>query len=158
MIIRALSPQVQNTDVPLALREDILHLSGSWNDVRRVLAQDVPEKLNLERGPPANKLHILITSYDCAQKLRGYEKHFPTLICDESHLLKNITSNRTRFFMNLVQSGNVERLILLTGTPAMSRPIELYTQVTCTGAWPLVLDCAVWLRGRQGAGSLARRR
>ncbi len=48
--------------------------------------QDV-DRLDLSRPPPRRQ--VLITTYDLAQKLRGYERHVGMLICDESHALKN---------------------------------------------------------------------
>ena len=51
--------------------------------------QDVEKKLDHTRDPP--KRHIVITSYDLAQKLQGYERHFGMIICDESHALKTRT-------------------------------------------------------------------
>ncbi|BDA49699.1 probable SWI/SNF-related matrix-associated actin-dependent regulator [Coccomyxa sp. Obi] len=90
--------------------------------------KDVDKKLNLGGTPPTR--HIVIASYDCAQKLRGYERHFGMLICDESHMLKSPVSKRTQFFTDLVISrGTVRRLVFLTGTPVLSRPNELFTQI-----------------------------
>ena len=85
------------------------------------------KKLNHTRDPP--KRHIVITSYDLAQKLQGYERHFGMIICDESHALKTRTSNRTQFFRTMLARNIAKRVLLLTGTPALGRPIELYTQV-----------------------------
>lgn len=92
------------------------------------LLQDVDKKLDLAHGPPTTR-HIVIASYDCAQKLRGYERHFGMVICDESHALKSPGSKRTQFFEHLTAAGGpVRRLIFLTGTPLLSRPIEAFTQ------------------------------
>ena len=90
-------------------------------------AQDVGKKLDLSQDPPSR--HIVITSYDLAQKLRGYERHFGMVICDESHALKNPASKRTQFFRALLGRNTAKRVLFLTGTPALSRPIELFTQV-----------------------------
>ena len=92
--------------------------------------QDVEKKLDHTRDPP--RRHIVITSYDLAQKLQGYERHFGMIICDESHALKTRTSNRTQFFRTLLARNIAKRVLFLTGTPALSRPIELYTQVRPT--------------------------
>ncbi|ELK30495.1 SWI/SNF-related matrix-associated actin-dependent regulator of chromatin subfamily A-like protein 1 [Myotis davidii] len=46
---------------------------------------------------------------------------------DESHFLKNIKTARCRAAMPLLKMA--KRVILLSGTPAMSRPAELYTQI-----------------------------
>ena len=92
------------------------------------------KKLDLRQDPPTR--HIVITSYDLAQKLRGYERHFGMVICDESHALKNPASKRTQFFRALLGKGSAKRVLFLTGTPALSRPIELYTQVRLKGPSP----------------------
>ena len=60
----------------------------------RMPKQDVDKKLDLDVLPPTRR--IVVTTYDLAQKLRGYEGHFGALIADESHALKNPTSKRTQ--------------------------------------------------------------
>ncbi|XP_064613753.1 SWI/SNF-related matrix-associated actin-dependent regulator of chromatin subfamily A-like protein 1 [Liolophura sinensis] len=78
---------------------------------------------------------VVVISYDLmarkAQELK--QKHFEVIIMDESHLLKNIKTARTKAAMPLLQAAR--RVILLTGTPALSRPSELYTQIVavCPG-------------------------
>ncbi|XP_054064196.1 SWI/SNF-related matrix-associated actin-dependent regulator of chromatin subfamily A-like protein 1 isoform X3 [Rissa tridactyla] len=67
-----------------------------------------------------------------------YRKEWPLLVVtpssvrftwaeDESHFLKNIKTARCRAAMPLLKAAR--RVILLSGTPAMSRPAELYTQI-----------------------------
>lgn len=46
---------------------------------------------------------------------------------DESHLLKNVKAKSTTAAIEL--SKRVKRVVLLTGTPALSRPSELFTQL-----------------------------
>ncbi|KAL3146775.1 hypothetical protein ABBQ38_014759 [Trebouxia sp. C0009 RCD-2024] len=58
--------------------------------------------------------------------MQGYEKRFGMIICDESHALKSHRTKRTKFLWPLVQE--VKRAIFITGTPAPSRPMELFTQ------------------------------
>ena len=101
--------------------------------------QDVGKKLDVSQAPPSR--HIVITSYDLAQKLRGYERHFGMVICDESHALKNPASKRTQFFRALLGRGTAKRVLFLTGTPALSRPIELFTQVSVGGLLQLRGSC-----------------
>jgi SWI/SNF-related matrix-associated actin-dependent regulator 1 of chromatin subfamily A len=50
-------------------------------------------------------------------------------ICDESHYLKSPTAQRTKACSPLLKG--VKRLVLLSGTPALARPCELYSQVSC---------------------------
>lgn len=53
---------------------------------------------------------------------------FGVIICDECHLLKTFKSARTQAILPLVQKA--KRAIMLSGTPATSRPSELHTQLS----------------------------
>ncbi|CBZ56429.1 putative SNF2 family N-terminal domain-containing protein [Neospora caninum Liverpool] len=48
------------------------------------------------------------------------------VICDESHYLKNYQAKRTQAICPLLRSA--KRAILLSGTPALNRPVELFQQ------------------------------
>ncbi|CAE8633637.1 unnamed protein product, partial [Polarella glacialis] len=50
-----------------------------------------------------------------------------TLVVDESHMIKNRAALRTREILQIAQRAT--RVLLLSGTPALARPVELYTQV-----------------------------
>ncbi|KAK9841983.1 hypothetical protein WJX81_002729 [Elliptochloris bilobata] len=52
---------------------------------------------------------------------------FGLVVCDESHYLKDFKAQRTKDTLPLLQAAR--RALLLTGTPALSRPRELLTQV-----------------------------
>ncbi|DBA78642.1 TPA: hypothetical protein ACH3X1_008561 [Trebouxia sp. C0004] len=87
--------------------------------------KDLKTKLVTNSKPP--RRHIVIISYDLVQKMQSYVKHFGVMICDESHALKSHSAKRTQFLWPLVQQAS--RAILITGTPALSRPIELFPQI-----------------------------
>ncbi|XP_074047514.1 SWI/SNF-related matrix-associated actin-dependent regulator of chromatin subfamily A-like protein 1 [Macrotis lagotis] len=71
---------------------------------------------------------INIVSFDLLSKLKKQLKaSFQVIIIDESHFLKNMKTVRCRSAMPLLKAA--KRVILLSGTPAMSRPAELYTQI-----------------------------
>ncbi|NXA11486.1 SMAL1 protein, partial [Sapayoa aenigma] len=71
---------------------------------------------------------INIISFDLLSKMDKQLKNtFQVVIVDESHFLKNIKTARCRAAMPLLKAA--KRVILLSGTPAMSRPAELYTQI-----------------------------
>ncbi|XP_072198489.1 SWI/SNF-related matrix-associated actin-dependent regulator of chromatin subfamily A-like protein 1 [Excalfactoria chinensis] len=71
---------------------------------------------------------INIISFDLLSKMDKQLKcTFQVVIIDESHYLKNIKTARCRAAMPLLKAAR--RVILLSGTPAMSRPAELYTQI-----------------------------
>lgn len=73
---------------------------------------------------------ILITSHDlmtkCLNKL--IERRFGIIIIDESHVLKSYKSKCFKSALELAKIA--KRIVLLSGTPALSRPSELYTQLS----------------------------
>lgn len=71
----------------------------------------------------------LIVSYPLMEKnySRLCEKKFGCLILDESHTLKNFKTKAAKAASCLAKIAR--RVIMLTGTPAVSRPVELFTQL-----------------------------
>lgn len=49
---------------------------------------------------------------------------YGVVICDECHYLKSTTSKRTKTLLPVLQKAS--RLVMISGTPATSRPVELY--------------------------------
>ncbi|XP_073992688.1 SWI/SNF-related matrix-associated actin-dependent regulator of chromatin subfamily A-like protein 1 isoform X2 [Rhodnius prolixus] len=72
---------------------------------------------------------VLIISYDLMGKLKEFITSFGfgVIILDESHCLKNIKTIRTKAALEIVKK--CKRCILLSGTPALSRPAELFCQI-----------------------------
>lgn len=72
---------------------------------------------------------VLILSYSIMEKNIDpiLNKRFGFIIFDESHLLKNPKTKSTQAAMKLARLA--KRVVLLTGTPALSRPSELFTQI-----------------------------
>ena len=70
----------------------------------------------------------LIISYDLAARMvdKLLVQKVEMVICDESHYLKSHTTKRTKALTKLVKG--VKRILFLTGTPALNRPCELYSQ------------------------------
>lgn len=72
---------------------------------------------------------ILIVSHElmsrCLDKL--LKRRFGVVIIDELHTLKNFKAKCTVAATQLAKQAR--RVILLSGTPALSRPSELYTQL-----------------------------
>ena len=60
------------------------------------------------------------------------KKKYQVVVCDESHFLKEKKAQRTIAVLPLLKSA--KRAICLTGTPALSRPIELYAQLEAAPA------------------------
>ncbi|THD25197.1 SWI:SNF matrix associated [Fasciola hepatica] len=72
---------------------------------------------------------ITLMSYDLMARFSTQIElcRFGMVIMDESHFLKNIKAARTKAALQVVK--NAKRVILLSGTPAVSRPAELYPQI-----------------------------
>ena len=68
---------------------------------------------------------LLQTRYQVANALRDCD--FECIIADESHNLKQISSQRCQLALPLLQRSR--RLVLLSGTPALNRPVELWPQL-----------------------------
>ena len=71
---------------------------------------------------------INIISYDLASKVIENQQQFGFVIVDESHFIKNRTAKRTQAVGRITCAAR--RVIMLSGTPALSRPEELYNQVS----------------------------
>merc|ERR1719215_1649407 len=57
---------------------------------------------------------------------------FKCIICDESHMLKNMKTKRTKSILPILKAS--KRCLMLSGTPAFARPQELFPQLTSIGA------------------------
>ncbi|CAM0906944.1 unnamed protein product [Alopecurus aequalis] len=70
-----------------------------------------------------------IISYDVVPKIQStlLDLDFKVIIADESHFLKNGKAKRTTSSLPVLQKA--QYVVLLSGTPALSRPIELFTQL-----------------------------
>lgn len=78
------------------------------------------------------KIAITIISYDLMARMRSQfslesKQIYNCVILDESHYIKTDSAARTEAVHLLAKSS--KRVILLTGTPALSRPMELFTQI-----------------------------
>lgn len=71
----------------------------------------------------------LIVSYELAAKKAKELKRmkFGMVICDESHYMKSHKTKRTKAITPLVKS--IPKALLLTGTPALNRPVEMFAQL-----------------------------
>ncbi|KAL2242482.1 UNVERIFIED_CONTAM: SWI/SNF-related matrix-associated actin-dependent regulator of chromatin subfamily A-like protein 1, partial [Sesamum indicum] len=97
-----------------------------WSGSNRVGFNIVPS--NTRR--PINLDGVFnIISYDTVPKLQDMllASDFKVVIADESHFLKNAQAKRTSASLPILQKA--QYAILLSGTPALSRPIELFKQL-----------------------------
>ncbi|KAM4697906.1 DNA annealing helicase and endonuclease ZRANB3 [Rhinophrynus dorsalis] len=56
-----------------------------------------------------------------------YKQHFKVVLVDESHYMKSRNASHSKLLLPIVQKAI--RALLLTGTPALGRPEELYMQI-----------------------------
>lgn len=88
------------------------------------------DKQNIDKIPPES---VLIINYDKVwrrpeiKKLRRF-----TMMLDESSMIKNESSNRSKFILNL----SADNIILLSGTPTGGKYEELWSQLHLLG-WPI---------------------
>ncbi|KAM4730927.1 SWI/SNF-related matrix-associated actin-dependent regulator of chromatin subfamily A-like protein 1 [Anableps anableps] len=104
----------------------------TWAEAfRRWLPSLSPDSINVVIKAKDNMRSGLVTiiSYDLLSRMDKQHPGppFNVLIMDESHFLKNIKTARCKAALPLLKAA--KRVILLSGTPAMSRPCELYTQI-----------------------------
>jgi len=78
---------------------------------------------------------VVVCSYGLIMSLvksnKIFDGMFNAIIVDESHLLKNKDSKRTETILPLLKGAN--RCLLLSGTPALARPSELWPQLSVLG-------------------------
>ena len=72
-----------------------------------------------------NKKYYII-SYDLSVRMieKIIEKNFQFIIADEAHYLKNRLAKRTTLLTPILQKA--KRVVLLTGTPIMAKPMEIF--------------------------------
>lgn len=90
------------------------------------------EWLNLEaqlvkKGSEPLEGDVCVVSYDMLYALKIPSRLFDIVICDESHYVKSRKTKRTKATTPVVQSARYA--LLITGTPALNRPIELFSQL-----------------------------
>lgn len=80
---------------------------------------------------PNKDTRVVVCSYGLAPMLvengRILPGMFPCAIADESHMLKNMKSKRTKYLVPILRA--CKRCVLLSGTPALAKPAELWPQL-----------------------------
>ncbi|CAA3017956.1 SWI SNF-related matrix-associated actin-dependent regulator of chromatin subfamily A 1 isoform X1 [Olea europaea subsp. europaea] len=110
-------------DIPSS---DILVVLSQWSGSNR-------GGFNIMTSNTKRSIHLdgvfNIISYDIVQKLQDVlmASEFKVVIADESHFLKNAQAKRTNASLPILQKAQF--VMLLSGTPALSRPIELFKQL-----------------------------
>jgi len=103
-------------------------LKLNWrNEAKKWLSEE--DKIYVINKQYESNKDIYIINYDILKKYNKklIENKFNTIIFDESHYLKNGKAQRTKQGSKL--SENIPHKILLTGTPVLNRPNELWQQI-----------------------------
>lgn len=77
---------------------------------------------------------LVVVSYDLVRRQEKFRKtangeQYKILICDECHALKNKDAKQTQAITPICTSAR--RVLLLSGTPALNKPYELWAQLRC---------------------------
>ena len=130
---------VQALGISLLFKEDwpILIICPSslkfvWRDEILKWIPDInDDKINIQIFKTSKDLFkcgvkIYIMSYDLTIKLEEeiIKKDFKFVIADEAHYLKSPDAKRTKTLMPIIKKS--KRVILITGTPILAKPVELY--------------------------------
>lgn len=82
-----------------------------------------------------NSTKVVICSIGLIVNLVNSQRIFPGMfratIVDESHVLKNKSTKRTKSVLPLLEAA--DRCLLLSGTPALAKPSELWPQLSVLG-------------------------
>jgi SNF2 family DNA or RNA helicase len=96
-----------------------------------------PELFSAILGVGNREAPVLIVNYDQLRKFHPVlsARPFDLIVLDEAHYCKNLSAQRTK--LSRLLAANAKRKVLLTGTPLLNRPAEL---------WPLLnmLDAKAW--------------
>ncbi|KAH6801112.1 SNF2 domain-containing protein / helicase domain-containing protein / HNH endonuclease domain-containing protein [Perilla frutescens var. hirtella] len=123
-------------------------LRYSWaEELERWFPFCLPSDVHLVFGGPDNparlakRPRVVVVSYTMLRRLRSsmLEQDWATLIVDESHHLhcNKKTSEKDELKVVLDVATKVKHLILLSGTPSLSRPFDIFHQVNML--WPGLL-------------------
>ena len=111
----------------------------SWRDefVTWVPSIRCPDDVNVifsskDSFPSCYQVHII--SYDLVEKMKDdlHNLNPQFVIADESHYIKSMEAKRTKAVLPLLKGA--KHALLLSGTPSLSRPSELYPQLQALGA------------------------
>lgn len=107
-------------------------LAGQWVKYIKewLLADDEAHLVKcIRKGTDAMDAQVNVISYDlaAAKETELQARNFQVVVADESHALKSRTAKRTQVLLPVL--SRCKRVILMSGTPALSRPSELFTQL-----------------------------
>jgi len=104
------------------------YLRGNWWREIDFWIEEDAQVIYKTKDELTNKPFIVI-SYDLAvRKFKELNKiEWTSIVCDESHYLKSRNAKRVKVLNQMVSKA--PHTLLLSGTPALSKPCELFTQL-----------------------------
>ena len=124
-------PTEIETFIP-SLPPSATYIVSGFDDVSFISKMN-SENHNHQQGNKKN-IQIVIATYSLLQSrsaaARALQQYpFQCVIADESHNLKEKSSQRFQLAKPILKRA--KRLLLLSGTPALAKPVELWTQIHC---------------------------
>lgn len=95
-----------------------------WTDLSYVV---IDSKTKIKDIP--KDVRVWIINYDILKKHLDalLKTYFDLMVADESHLVKSPKAQRTKAVMAIAK--NIDEVVFLTGTPLLSRPVEMFTML-----------------------------
>lgn len=128
-----LGKTLQSICISALFRENWPVLVVCPSSVKKMWANEYMKWLNIDEsdikimdGKDMTLSQINIISYGMLHKIDHIK--FDFIICDESHSIKTYNSKRTKLLSPMLKRA--ERVLLLSGTPALSNALELLTQIS----------------------------
>ena len=112
---------------PSSLREQWADALHKWLGVTEDRVHIVHTGKDADAVRGKTDFDFLIVSYNFLDKMELQGK-YRVLIVDESHYIKDSSTKRTKAALPVLKAAR--RCFLLTGTPALNRPKEIFTQLS----------------------------
>ena len=106
-------------------------LKFAWRDevsqwLAEILNKNEIQVIKNSKNEFKNNIKYYIISYDLSVRMidKIIEKNFQYIIADEAHYLKTRNAKRTMYLTPILQRS--KRVVLLTGTPILAKPMEIF--------------------------------
>lgn len=105
-------------------KEEFEKHSDLSSEVELLVGERAKRKSKLEKDK-----HIYVINYDGARviPIDLLAKRFDVIIADESQMIKDLRRKRTKIMLRLAKRA--KRRYILTGTPILNNPLELFSQI-----------------------------
>ena len=98
-----------------------------WTSLKSyIIDSSLKNKKTMDLLEDMNKYDVFIINYDIVKSYLALLRNtrWDCCICDEFHYIKNNSAQRTKAVKEI--TANIPSVILMSGTPLLSRPIELF--------------------------------